>query len=302
MMCRVLLVVLLAWLPLAAGCTYPVAGVRLVSGQSAPPAPAKDKDKDDMVHKASTYVAFGDFRAAAGFSKDIPPAQQQVYREDARLSYLRAIEVDPKHLPAYLALTTLQQRCEDYAGASATLQKALTLDNRDHRLWYELGMCQCRQKKWDDALVSIGRAVGLNPGHKPYLATLGYAQGRAGRLAESLQTLTAVHGPARAHFDVARLLQHMNQPMLAAQQAMLASSLDANLPGLSQFLAALQRQASGEGAGQIQQATASGVTSPGVAQAVASETSAAGSPGQAPGASPIRLPPLPVISIRSRGN
>src|SRR4051794_34497621 len=113
------LVVVLGLLTTVAGCTHPFGGLR--------DAQAAGGASNEMIHQAQTYVAFGDFRSSAGFAPEMPPAQQQQLREDGRQSYLKAIEVDPRYIPAYLALARLQQRCDDLAGAVATYQKALAI-------------------------------------------------------------------------------------------------------------------------------------------------------------------------------
>src|SRR4051812_41115725 len=86
---RHLLVVVLGFLTAVSGCTYPLAGLR------NSPAPAGTEK--EMVHQAATYVAFGDFRGSAGFGAEVPVAQQMQLREDARKSYLKALEVDPRY-------------------------------------------------------------------------------------------------------------------------------------------------------------------------------------------------------------
>lgn len=194
-------------------------------------------------HKAGTYVAYADLGAAAGFSPQQGPQQQAQFREEAKLAYLKAIEVDPKHLPAYVGLARLQTRGEDHQGALATYDLALKLAPRDAGLWHERGLVQCRQKNWQDALASLQKACELSPGNNQFLTTLGYTLGRAGRLQESLAALTQAEGEAKAHYDLARLLRHMNQPALAKEHAALAMSKDASLDGPARLLAEMEGRA-----------------------------------------------------------
>jgi tetratricopeptide (TPR) repeat protein len=320
---RHLLVVVLGILTAVSGCTYPIAGLRN--------SPAPEGDKKEMIHQASTYVAFGDFRGSAGFAPEMPVPQQMQYREDARKSYLKAIEVDPKYVPAYLALARLQQRCDDPAGAVVTYQKALSLSAQDPGLWYELAMCQCRQKSWADGIASLNKALELSPGDRGYLMTLGYTLGRAGKLGESLAVLTRVQGEPRAVYDLARLLRHMNQIDLARQYTAAALQRDPNLPGLQQFAAELDGRSSPSptsvahqppGTAPQGQVRPGGPSAPGpMVQQATNVTTREGSgqeyvpvqatmavyatplvtSNQGGTARPIRMPPLPVVSVRQAG-
>jgi Flp pilus assembly protein TadD len=230
---RYLAFVLLGLMTAAAGCTHTGPAAR-TDTPSAPPSASGDGAA--MVHKAPTYVAFADMVASAAFLPDKTPHQRQVARDEARLGYLKAIETDPKHLPAYVALARLQQASQDYAGAAATYSGALTVAPTDPGLWYDLGLCQGRQKQWANSVTSLRKACELTPGNKVYLTTLGYTLGRAGKLQESLTVLTQAQGEAKAHYDLARLLQHMNQPELARRLAATALAKDPNLPGAGELL------------------------------------------------------------------
>lgn len=314
MVSRKPLIVCLGWLTLVAGCHHSLPGLRTAKG----PAAAAGRG-EEMVHKASTYVAFGDFRANSAYAPDTPPAAQQQLREDARLSYLKALEVDANHLPAFQALARLQQRGEDYGGAIDTYQKALALHAGDANLWYELAMCQCRQKNWNDAVANLQKAIELSPANTSYKTTLGYTLGRAGRLEEGLAILREVHGEAQALYDLARMLRHMNQADLARQYTARAGQINPNLPGLQQFAAqlnepvpssAVQTVAYSEPAGTTAMATTRPQTDTpqaGTPQTAAPLTLAlpvvtsattVPPPQGSPASRAIRLPPLPVIKGR----
>jgi tetratricopeptide (TPR) repeat protein len=281
--CRKLLPLAL-WLAAGvAGCT-PVAGLR-------PPGPPGAGKGEELTHKASTYVAFGDYRAASGFGAECSAQQQTQYREEARRAYLKAIEVDPKYLPAYLSLARLQAGCEDHAGAASIYERALKLNDRDASMWFEAGMCQCRLKNWNPAVEGLRKACELDPKNRQYGRTLGFALARAGRYEESFQVLAHHSGEAKAHLDLARMLRHQKQDAAARQQVLLALRMDPSLTGARALL--------GELGGLI--------PPPPEVQAVSYTTAQAPSPKPAPPPArqetvvnrPIPLPPLPVISIRS---
>ena len=259
-----------------------------------------EKATEEVAKKPETYVAYADYRAAASFSPETPPETQQVYREEARASYLKAIAINPNHVPAYLALGRLQQGCNDLAPALVTYQKALRVTGKDPTIWYELGMCQARQKLFAEAADSLQKACELNPDNKAYQTTLAYGLARAGRWTESLTALTALVGEARAHYDMGRMLQHMQQPDMARQYVAAALSRDPNLPGARELFVAMNGAAPADATRSV----ASTPTQPAgsVIQTSAEGVSGAGNIPQVErtvGAEAIHLPPKPVTSTRS---
>jgi tetratricopeptide (TPR) repeat protein len=255
---------------------------------SEPPAGSEEKQ-----HKPATYVAFADFRASSSFAEGINPAQQQQLREEARRSYLKAIEIDPKHLPAYVGLARLQQACENHAGAAATYERAVQVAPQDAGLWFAQGMCQCRVRNWDAAVQCLHKACDLDPGDRQYSTTLGLTLARAGMYNESFAVLARQYGEARAHSDLARMLHHLHQPELARQQATLALSKDPAQQAARELLAALDK------AGANGRPTQPGQKQ-GIQLAAYNEPPAPAQPVERDRT--IRVPPLPVISIHSKSD
>jgi tetratricopeptide (TPR) repeat protein len=278
MVCRRLHVVA-AGLLAVAGCTYPFARMR-----TEPPTEARQPDEPSV--KANTWIAFGDFRTSAAFAPESTPAQQQQFREDAKLAYLKAIEIDPNRTAAYLGLGRLQQMSGENEGAQAVYERALKVQPNEPRLWFELGMCHCRAKNWSTALEGLGKAAELDPGNRQYSTTLGFALARAGRYEESYVALARHNGEPKAHYDLARMLCHLNQPELARQQLTLALQKDPSMAQARALAAELDAKRTSK--------------KEDIQTAGHSETSGANGQGGKPGprnlGRPIRLPPLPVIA------
>lgn len=190
-------------------------------------------------HSPGTYVAFGDLRGAAGFSPEFTPQQQQQYREEARQAYLKAIQLDPKYVPAYVALAKLQQQSGDHEACCASYTQALQIEPKDASLWHDLGLCQCRLKRWTEAVASFQKAVELNPHNRQFRLSLGFTLVFANRVPEAIAILTPLQGQATAHYNIARLLQHTQQNAQALHHARLASQLDPKLAGVQELLAEL---------------------------------------------------------------
>jgi tetratricopeptide (TPR) repeat protein len=279
MACRKTLVLAMGLLTGVGGCTQPFTRPGVNPPPSAPGA-------EQATHKASTYQAFGDFRAAAGFASENSPAQQNQFREDAKQAYLKAIEIDPKYLPAYIALGRLLQGCDDHTGAIAVFERALQVNNQDPALWHELGTCQCRAKDWSASIESLRRACLLDPSNKPYSTALAFALARAGRYEESYAALRRLSPEAKAHYDLARMLRHLGQLDLARSHVLTALQKDPKQPGAKALLDDLNSKVAQQN-GIRQVGFAPGA--PGTQAAAAAQE--AGAVGR-----PIRLPPLPVIS------
>lgn len=215
-----------------AGCQTMMSGTKTTQAPQA-------KEAEPVKHQAATYVAFADFRARSGFAPEYPPDSQQQFREEAKLSYLKAIEVDPKHLPAHLGLARLAAKCENFAASVSTYQKALEITPGDATLWHELALVQCRQKDWHSATISLKKACELAPNNRQFANTLGLTYARAGRTDEAIAILSQLHGQAKAHYDLARMLKHMGRVAEAKQHLQVTLARDPANKAAKDFLATI---------------------------------------------------------------
>jgi tetratricopeptide (TPR) repeat protein len=293
---------------LLVGLLLGVGGCSILPGLRSKDAAEEPKDKEAIVHKASTYVVFGEFREKAALAKECNDAQRQQLREEARLSYLEALKVDPKYLPAYTALARIQQAAGDHAGAVTIYQKALDLAPGDAGLWFDLGMCQCRLRDWPRALGSLRKAMEINPGNRQYASVTGLTLARAGRWDEAYEVLRKVNGEARAHYDLARMLCHTEQLALARKHAEAAVAAD---PKFKEARTLLDEMDGKTPAPLVQTAgltekvdchvkTAAATVPAGPATAPLPKIITPGA-GARSAARPILLPPLPVVDMNSPG-
>ena len=192
--------------------------------------------------KPQTLVALADFKAAEARAPSCPPADRQQFREQARVSYQQAITIDPKHVPAYLGLARLYADTEDTAHAEETYQKGVKAAPKEAVLWYELGMSQGRRKEWGPALESLGQAAELQPENHQYVNALGYGLARAGRYDEALTRFRSVNGEGRAHYKLARMLEHMGQTDLARRHLEMALEKDPRLSEAKELLKEIDGQ------------------------------------------------------------
>lgn len=248
--------------------------------------------QDGIVPKAPTCVAFGDLRSSTALNQGLAPEQRQVAREEARGAYLKAIEVDPKHLPAYLALARLHRACDDTSAALSTYQEAIKLADRSPVLWHEMAMCHCKARQWEAGVAGLKKAVELDPNNRQYASALGYALVMAGHPQDGLAVLARLNGEAKAHLEMARLMQHANQLEQARLHLAEAARLDPTLPELSSAMAQHDATPSRE-------ITQTRYIAPPTAPAPAAPPTVIQA-GTTQPPQEINLPSPPVLSIRSR--
>jgi tetratricopeptide (TPR) repeat protein len=123
--CRRTLLLALGLLSGAAGCQLPSTGAPLT------PPTVRKAEEDKKVKMPSTFVAYGEMMLKSSATQ--PAAQQQEFREGARKAFQQALELDPKYLPAHLALAQLFTDAGDHVRAAAAFQKAVEVNDKDRR-------------------------------------------------------------------------------------------------------------------------------------------------------------------------
>jgi lipopolysaccharide biosynthesis regulator YciM len=297
----------------AAGCSHNVA-----MGPSVPPAQAnntpapatvqmlppgatvrKAAEQPALTPHASTCVALGDWAASEANAPDISDTKRQEKREQARQAYRRALTIDPHNLPAYESLAKLYGDLKDHTHAVATYRQAAQMFPNEPRVFYELGRCYGGYKEWEPAIQSLARAVELDPENRKYVDTLGWMQARVGRYDDSLATFRKVHDIAEAHYRLALMLEHLQQPELCKQQLQAALEQDSHQERAKALLAKLNEAP----ANPIQRAEFTEAAKPQLtdaAPAPAAEEPAAPPPAETPAPKPARrgrviiLPPPPI--------
>ncbi len=177
---------------------------------TAPTFVKKAAEGPPRMPKASTCVALAVFQEQTALARESPAERTEFY-ENARRAYQQALKIDPKHIPAYKGLARLYDTLEDHPNAVAFYQQALQLSPADHELWYLLGMSHARAKEWASALESFQKAVELDPENRRYLNDYGLCLARAERYQDAFAVLKKAGGEAHAHYNLARMLEHLGQ-------------------------------------------------------------------------------------------
>jgi Flp pilus assembly protein TadD len=217
----------------------------LLPGQVVDVNVKKEAERPKRTPQAITCVRYGDFAAGeAAAMTDASPTEIQQKRDLARKAYQQALSIDPKCLEAYQGLTALYVAMKDYKHAVGTYQDALRYYPKDSSLWYELGMCYARQKEWEPALSHLNKAVELDPENRQHNNALGYALARTGRYDDSLTVFQRLQTESEAHYNLARMLRHLNEIDLSRQHLLVALQKDPEMKDARSLLAELDRPGS----------------------------------------------------------
>ncbi len=208
-----------------------------------PPLPEKTKKEKKVVKqqpKPETCVTFGQCFENLATAASADQAAEMKVRDNARLAYQQALQLEPHNLEAWIGLARVYSLQGDYQRAQDTYQKGLAKFPKETRLWHDLGMCHARAKDWDQAIRSFQKAVELDPENRRYLQQLGFCLARAGQTDDSLTCLSRVMGPAQAHYQVARMMLHLKKNDLCRQHLQLALEANPQLEEARQMMAQVQ--------------------------------------------------------------
>jgi tetratricopeptide (TPR) repeat protein len=157
------------------------------------------------------------------------------HRADQKLeksleSFTRAIELFPAYFQAYAERGHLQIALGHVADASSDFGRALALNDRYEPALRGAGLCRFQERKFEDAVTNLNRAVAEEPGNAVTYLFLGMANlalDRREPARYALQKALAIDrkGAARAHVHLANLAIKENRPQDAIRE--LQAYLDA---------------------------------------------------------------------------
>lgn len=182
---------------------------------------AREKPYGDQLSPA-TLVAMGNCRAEVARKPDFSDFDREHYRSEARKAYQAAIQVDPKHVPAYVALAKLHLESGDTEACVEQFRLAVQHAPNDANLWFEYGLTRARMKDFDGAMECLNTARKLDPDHKQYAKMTGLTLARMGRTEEAYPILARAMGEPDARYALARMAKHVGQTDAAREQVALA--------------------------------------------------------------------------------
>ncbi len=221
----------------------PQTGPRVVSSaelsQINPADIKKEKDLPPVQPTAKQCVAWGDYATGEAEGLGNTSVEGNDARDRARKAYLQAMRIDPKYLDAYVGLAKLYASMNDDAHALATLDAALKQHPDSGGVYYLRGIVYGRRKEWQPAIDNLTKAAQLEPENRTYVNTLGHMLARAGRVDEALKVYRRVNSEGFAYYELARMMQHMNQLDASRHYAQLAVQKEPTLQDAQTLLGQL---------------------------------------------------------------
>lgn len=196
--------------------------------------------KIDPKRTPRVLIAYGKLKEGEAKALDRDPEQQFKLRHQAREIYQEALKQDGTMLEAHRGLGRVYVDLGDLARAQEAYAKAQAKFPKESILWFDLGQMHNRQKDFAKAAECFHKALEMEPENRTYLTTLGFTLARAGQTEQSVAHLSRAMGPASAHYNVARMLLHLQQTEQATRHLQQAVRINPNLDAARQLLDEVQ--------------------------------------------------------------
>lgn len=200
----------------------------------------KEKDGPKRQPSANLLTKLAVLREGQAEKSKEPDVQTRLY-DDARRNYQEALKVDPNHLEALQGLGRIYIKLGDYEHAVDAYNKAIAKNPRSGSLWIDLAMCHNRKKDYPQAIKCMSKALEYDPENRAYMKTMGFTLARAGQVEQAMPYLTRALGEVGAHYNLARMLLHMNQVEQGRQHLALALRANPEHEPSRQLLAKLDQ-------------------------------------------------------------
>lgn len=172
--------------------------------------------------------------------------EQQKQIPQARESYQKAMELDPKSIDAMLGLSRLDQLAGRNVDAEKHLQKAQKLRPKEplvHAAWAEY---YASQQQWGPAVKKYRDAIELAPDEPLFKHQLAVILGKSGDWDGAYTTFSTIVTPGEAHYNVGYLLHQQGQLVEAEQHLRQAVEKKPDLALAVGLLAKIQKERRGQ--------------------------------------------------------
>ncbi len=185
---------------------------------------------DELRHPATVFVAYARWQ------------EQQKQLPQARDSFNKALQHDPRSVDALLGLSRLDRLAGRNAEAEQHLAQAEKMRPGDPLISAAWGEHFAATGHWDRAIARYRVAVEQSPDEPLYKHQLAVALTRSGKPAEGLEMFAQVVNPAEAHYNVGYLLQGQGKLMEAEVEYQRALALNPQLVQASNMLTKVRQQ------------------------------------------------------------
>ena len=124
--------------------------------------------------------------------------------DEAKSAFVKAIELNPVFVPAYVNLADFYRGLEDETNAEKTLRQALTIAPDTPVIHHVLGLSLFRQQRSKEAVDELRLAAELDPGNTRYVYVYAVALNSTG---DPQQAILILQGANAAHPDNVEILQ-----------------------------------------------------------------------------------------------
>lgn len=162
--------------------------------------------------------------------------EEQGQAAEARQSYQFVLDEQPKSIDALLGLARLDQLAGRTVQAEQGFRKALQLKPNEPRALGAVGQFYASQKRWNEAVEMLQRAMIAAPEEKAYRYHLAVALARSGDIANAMPHFSKTVGDAQAHYNVGYILYEQGQLNAAKRQMMQAVVKKPDLLAAQQML------------------------------------------------------------------
>lgn len=174
--------------------------------------------------------------------------EQQKQLPQARESYQKALDIDPKSVDALLGLSRLEQLAGRHAEAEKQLQRAQKLRPKDPLVHAAWGEFYATQQQWGPAVKKYRDAIELAPDEPLYKHQLAVILSKSGDWEGALSAFKTIVTPGEAYYNVG-YLQHQ-QGLLVEAESHLQKAVEAkpDLALAAGLLAKIQSERSSKNA------------------------------------------------------
>lgn len=205
------------------------------AGQHSMMVPGADlaDDNREPKHPERVHVAYARWQ------------EQQKQMPQARESYQKALDLDPKSIDALLGLSRLEQMAGRQTEAEKHLQRAQKLRPKEplvHAAWGEL---YASQQQWGPAVKKYRDAIDLAPDEPLYKHQLAVILGKSGDWDGALSAFKTIVTPGEAHYNIGYLQHQQGLNVEAERNLRLAVAAKPDLALAAGLLAKIQTERTG---------------------------------------------------------
>ncbi len=194
------------------------------------PGSSLDNESHEPKHPEHVHLAYGRWQ------------EQQKQLPQARESYQKALDIDPKSIDAMLGLSRLEQLSGRNADAEKHLAKAQKMRPKDpvvHAAWAEY---YAAQQQWGPAVKKYRDAIELAPDEALFKHQLAIILGKSGDWDGAYSTFETIVTAGEAHYNVGYLLHQQGNLLEAERHLRLAVETKPDLGLAVGLLAKIQKE------------------------------------------------------------